>query len=153
MNKGPAGPFFVEFEMDSITIKKEQSIRQEGFDQSGVVLVNPENGRRAIVEMGAVRWLNKVEFSSLMHPNEGFLLVEHDGITHKLRECPWCSSGGETMIRPLGRMWIGMKYSEPTSFEIIHHCTPTPGQPSRPIVRVGRDLESVLAAWNTRSRA
>jgi hypothetical protein len=50
----------------------------------------------------------------------------------------------------LGRVWMGMKYSEPSSIEIMHHCDQVPGQPSRPVIRVGRDIQSAVSAWNQR---
>jgi hypothetical protein len=121
---------------------------------SGNVLVRGD-GLRAIVEMGAVRWLTNEEMWALMHPlppvgpMPPLELVVHDGESYFLEKCPFCA-GGMTSIRPLGRIWTGMKYSEPSSVEIQHHCDPVPGQPSRPVTRVGRDVQSAVDAWNTR---
>lgn len=69
-----------------------------------------------------------------------------------LQPC-WFCGGGTTTLRENGRVWMGNKYGEPSSVSVIHHCTPTPGQPSRPIERVGRDRPSAIAAWNTRIHA
>ena len=67
-----------------------------------------------------------------------------------LLPCPFCGAG-ETSIVENGRVWTGQRYGEPTSVSVRHHCTPTPGQPSRMIERVGKDSESAVAAWNTRA--
>jgi hypothetical protein len=105
--------------------------------------------------MGAVRWLANEEMWALMHPLQELLpaaqpeLVIHDGESYLLKPCPFCA-GGVTSIRPLGRVWTGMKYSEPSSVEINHHCDPVVGQPSRAVQRVGRDVQSAVDAWNTR---
>lgn len=66
-----------------------------------------------------------------------------------LKPCPWCAAG-ETSIVEDGRIWMGMRYSEPSSVSVRHHCPPTPGQPSRMIERVGRDRASAIDAWNRR---
>lgn len=66
--------------------------------------------------------------------------------------CPFCGAGS-TSIRENGKMWTGQRYSEPTSVSVLHHCDPVAGQPSRSIERVGRDLESAIAAWNDRAPA
>ena len=70
----------------------------------------------------------------------------------ELKPCPFCGAG-LTSIRENGRMWAGMRYSEPTSVSVQHHCEPIAGQPSRMIERVGRDEASAIAAWNTRAAA
>lgn len=64
--------------------------------------------------------------------------------------CPFCGAG-ETTLRENGRMWTGMRYSAPVSYSVMHFCDPEPGQPSRAIERVGRDVESALASWNRRA--
>lgn len=69
--------------------------------------------------------------------------------TVELVPCPFCGAGS-TSIRENGKRWTGQRYSEPTSVSVLHHCDPVAGQPSRSIERVGRDLESAIAAWNDR---
>lgn len=70
----------------------------------------------------------------------------------ELLPCPFCCAG-ITSIRENGKMWTGQRYSEPTSVSVMHHCEPVDGQPSRAIERVGRDMESAVAAWNRRAPA
>lgn len=141
--------------MDKMTRRKVESLTEsDNFEISGNVLVR-NDGQRAIVEMGAVRWLTNEEMWSLMHPLNEIVqppvmtTIEHENQSYVLKPCPFCA-GGMTMIRPLGRVWTGMKYSEPSSVEIQHHCDPVAGQPSRPVTRVGRDTQSAVDAWNTR---
>jgi len=67
-----------------------------------------------------------------------------------LKPCPFCGAG-TTEITPNGRMWTGMKYSEPSSVSVRHWCDSVPGQPSRMLERVGRDEASAIEAWNTRA--
>lgn len=69
-----------------------------------------------------------------------------------LLPCPFCG-GGQTSIRENGKVWLGMRYSAPSSVSVWHHCALQEGQPHRGIERVGRDLASAVAAWNTRSAA
>ena len=71
-------------------------------------------------------------------------------VDHGLVPCPFCG-GGETEIRENGRMWTGVRFSAPTSVSVWHHCPRIEGQPHRGIERVGRDLESAIAAWNRRA--
>ena len=66
--------------------------------------------------------------------------------------CPFCG-GEEIEIRENGRTWLGMHYSTPASVSVLHHCIPVPGQPSRVIERVGKDVQSALDAWNRRPAA
>jgi len=47
-------------------------------------------------------------------------------------------------------MWAGMGFSAPVSVSVWHHCEPREGQPHRGIERIGRDLDSAIAAWNMR---
>jgi len=68
----------------------------------------------------------------------------------QLSPCPYCG-GGTTEIHPNGRVWMGTKYSEPASVEVRHWCPPEPGQPSRMLVRVGRDEAAAVAAWEKRA--
>lgn len=67
-----------------------------------------------------------------------------------LKPCPFCGAG-TTEITPNGRMWTGIKYSEPSSVSVRHWCDSVPGQPSRMLERVGRDEASAIEAWNTRA--
>lgn len=67
-----------------------------------------------------------------------------------LKPCPFCGAG-ETSIFENGRMWIGMRYSEPVSVSVWHHCTKVEGQPNRGFERIGRDHASAVAAWNQRA--
>lgn len=67
-----------------------------------------------------------------------------------LKPCPFCG-GTDFAIVENGRVWAGMKHSEPTSVSVRHWCPATPGQPSRMIERVGRDEDGAIAAWNTRA--
>jgi len=68
----------------------------------------------------------------------------------ELLPCPFCGAGHTEAVEN-GKMWTGMRYSEPTSVSIRHWCDPIQGQPSRMIERVGKDLEAAVAAWNTRA--
>lgn len=136
--------------MDSLTKRKVSELTKDGeFQETGVVLTNIKGARHAIVDMAAVRWLTDEEKWKLMHPTDIRTAVEFDGHTFMLEPCPWCAKG-EFSIRAMGRVWSGTKYGEPSSYEVIHHCEPTEGQPSRAIIRVGRDLQSAISAWNKR---
>lgn len=68
----------------------------------------------------------------------------------ELSPCPFCGAG-TFQIRANGKVWMGQKFSEPCSVSVLHWCEPVEGQPSRPIERVGRDEDSAIAAWNTRT--
>lgn len=72
----------------------------------------------------------------------------------RLKGCPFCgklTGEASTMIEPNGRIWNGTKHGDPASYSIRHWCPPVPGQPSRVIERVGRDLDSAIDAWNCRA--
>lgn len=71
-------------------------------------------------------------------------------MNHNLKPCPFCGAGTTTIV-PNGRVWLGTKYGEPITVSIRHWCEPVAGQPSRVIDRIGRDEESAIEAWNTRS--
>jgi hypothetical protein len=58
---------------------------------------------------------------------------------------------GLTKVRENGRVWTGMRHSDPSSVSIVHWCPPELGQPSRMLERVGRDLAAAVAAWNRRA--
>ena len=68
----------------------------------------------------------------------------------RLDRCPFCGAG-ETHIHPNKGVWSGGGFSEIISVEVRHWCPPEPGQPSRGIIRVGRDEASAIAAWNCRA--
>ena len=70
-------------------------------------------------------------------------------MSEELKPCPFCG-GGTFEIRENGKMWQGMKYSDPVSVSVWHWCEHVDGQPSRAIERAGRDRQSAIAAWNTR---
>ena len=55
----------------------------------------------------------------------------------RLSPCPFCG-GGITEFRNNGQVWIGTKYSDPTSVSVRHWCEETPG-PGRMIERIGRN--------------
>lgn len=67
-----------------------------------------------------------------------------------LLPCPFCGAG-ETQIVENGKVWSGMKYSEPTSVSVRHWCQKVEGQPSRMLERIGKDHASAIAAWNQRA--
>jgi hypothetical protein len=67
-----------------------------------------------------------------------------------LEPCPFCGEG-ETKIVENGKMWSGMKWSDPASVSVRHWCTAIAGRPSRMIERVGKDEPSAIAAWNRRA--
>lgn len=67
-----------------------------------------------------------------------------------LKPCPFCGVDG-AHVRENGKVWLGMKYSEPASVSVIHWCARPEGQPQNRVERVGRDLESAIAAWNGRA--
>lgn len=68
----------------------------------------------------------------------------------ELLPCPFCGAG-ETVLHVNKGTWLGRGYGEPVSVEIRHWCPQEPGQPSRPILRIGRDESSAIAAWNRRA--
>lgn len=54
-----------------LTESKTRTIEQKGYKITGYVLTH-EDGRKAISDMQAVRWLDQGEFWKIMHPtNEG----------------------------------------------------------------------------------
>lgn len=71
-------------------------------------------------------------------------------MSDELKPCPFCG-GGTTQFVENGRVWSGMKYTDPISVSVQHWCDPVPGQPSRGIERVGRDKASAITLWNTRA--
>lgn len=57
---------------DRLTDEKANRIIARGdYKPSGVVLCNKEDGSRCIIELSAVRWLDKDEMWSIMHPASG----------------------------------------------------------------------------------
>ena len=71
-------------------------------------------------------------------------------MSDELKPCPFCGAG-KTEITDGPKIWLGMRYGDPTSVSVRHWCAPIEGQPSRMIERIGRDRESAIAAWNRRS--
>ncbi len=67
----------------------------------------------------------------------------------RLLPCPFCG-GGITEFHDNGRVWAGMKYSDPISVSVRHWCAEAPG-PSRLIERIGRNKEQAIERWNMRS--
>jgi hypothetical protein len=70
---------------------------------------------------------------------------------HQLLYCPFCGNNSDIHFKILGKVWTGSDWSTPTSVEISHACPKIDGQPNRSVVRVGRDLESAISAWNMRA--
>lgn len=68
-----------------------------------------------------------------------------------LMPCPFCGAG-DTQIHVNKGTWTGQGFGEPVSVEVRHWCLQDMGQPSRGIVRVGRDEASAIAAWNRRAQ-
>ena len=66
-----------------------------------------------------------------------------------LKPCPFCGAG-ETVIQENGRIWTGMKYSDPISVSVRHWCDDDTTGPSRMIERVGRDQLQAIERWNKR---
>lgn len=72
-------------------------------------------------------------------------------VEHRLLPCPFCG-GGSFDVRLYGRSWTGQRWSAPTSVSIRHWCPHVDGQPSPVMIeRMGRDMESAIAAWNVRA--
>ena len=76
---------------------------------------------------------------------------EKDDDLKRLLPCPFCGAG-ITEFHDNGRVWAGMKYSDPISVSVRHWCAEAPG-PSRLIERIGRDKEQAIERWNMRSNA
>jgi hypothetical protein len=93
---------------------------------------------------------NKPGAACECQPQEGVMCPHGPTPNDWLKPCPFCAAG-ETQIVENGRVWLGMRWSEPVSVSVRHWCTPVEGQPSRPIERVGRDRDSAIAAWNMRA--
>ena len=71
----------------------------------------------------------------------------------ELKPCPFCGAGEtrERVNRFPGVLMNGGDMGI-ISVEITHWCPAAPGQPNRnTITRVGRDMESAVAAWNQRA--
>lgn len=69
-------------------------------------------------------------------------------IPGELLPCPWCGPQGSYLVIANGKIWLGMKYSEPVSWSVRHWCGV--GNPTRMLERVGRDREAAVKAWNER---
>lgn len=76
-------------------------------------------------------------------------MTEQD-LLASLRPCPFCGKG-ELHLHTNKGVWSGTGYGTPVSVEVRHWCESLPGQPSRMIARVGKDVESAIAAWNQRA--
>jgi hypothetical protein len=70
-------------------------------------------------------------------------------IRDRLLPCPFCG-GGSFDVKLNGQVWTGMRYGDPVSVSIFHWCDKIEGQPSRPIERIGKDVDSAIEMWNTR---
>ena len=77
------------------------------------------------------------------------MITDTDAVP-SLLPCPFCGNGAAS-IKENGKVWMGMRNSEPSSVSVIHWCSENDGQPSRRIERVGHDEESAIAAWNRRA--
>ena len=77
---------------------------------------------------------------------------EWAAVLNRLLPCPFCG-GSIFYINEAGKIWNGMKYTDPVSVSFVHWCPELPGQPSRAIERIGRDTEAAIAAWNMRATA
>jgi hypothetical protein len=72
-------------------------------------------------------------------------------MSNELLPCPFCGAGTFD-IRENTRWNGGMRPSTLVSVEVRHWCEPIEGQPHpRVIIRVGRDEESAVKSWNTRT--
>lgn len=71
-------------------------------------------------------------------------------MSEELKPCPFCGAGSSQIVEN-GKIWTGMKYSEPSSVSVRHWCEKIEGQPSRMLERIGKDRESAIAAWNMRA--
>lgn len=67
---------------------------------------------------------------------------------NSLLPCPFCGAG-ITEIRENGKVWTGIKWSDPISVSVLHWCQDTPG-PRRMIERIGKDKEQAVENWNMR---
>jgi hypothetical protein len=69
-----------------------------------------------------------------------------------LLPCPFCGAG-EHQIRENGRMWSGMRFTEPASVTVHHWCEKPDGQPQSVVTITGRDEASAIGLWNARTQA
>lgn len=69
-----------------------------------------------------------------------------------LLPCPFCGAG-EHQIRENGRMWSGMRFTEPASVTVHHWCEKPDGQPQSVVTITGRDEASAIGLWNARAKA
>ena len=69
----------------------------------------------------------------------------------ELRPCKLCASlGRETRITPKGSTWLGMGYSSPQYFEILHFCE-RPNDDDFVDIYISmrvRDLDDLIRRWN-----
>lgn len=77
-------------------------------------------------------------------------------MSEELKPCPFCGAG-ETRVeenRLRRAPTMGGGESPIVSVEIHHWCPPVEGQPRRNyIIKVGRDHQGAIAAWNRRVEA
>jgi hypothetical protein len=83
--------------------------------------------------------------------NENRERFEHENIKYcyGLNDCPFCGRG-EFQVRENGKIWLGMKYSEPVSWSVMHWCNESPGISQPLIERKGKTLADAVAKWNER---
>ena len=62
-----------------LTAQKAETVLHRGFELTGFVLCNPRTGERCIVEMSAVRWLDKDSAWWLMHESPSKLKPDNQG--------------------------------------------------------------------------
>jgi hypothetical protein len=68
----------------------------------------------------------------------------------KLLPCFFCGEDSFE-VEEGGKIWMGMRYSEPLSYTIRHWCPEIPNNISQPSVsRKGKTLEDAIKEWNTR---
>lgn len=73
-------------------------------------------------------------------------------MTEELKPCPWCA-GTDIQVVPHRMSPTMEREGDLISVEVRHHCPPTNGQPSRAVIRIGRDYASACNAWNTRAES
>lgn len=75
-----------------------------------------------------------------------------DAQARALKPCPFCGAG-ETIIHENHHSGITMEQTnrEPISVEVKHWCEKIGGEVRNLTVKVGRDRQSAINAWNTRA--
>lgn len=75
-------------------------------------------------------------------------------MNEELKPCPFCAGGGTRIFENFMNRTPTMSGKPPLiiSVEITHWCEKVEGQPWRnTITRTGRDMDSAIALWNTRT--